>query len=278
MKNKIYAIGFLMLFVAWSAKAQQAFKVEVKGTGTPVMFFPGFGCPGELWSETVEQISENYECHVFTFAGFGTVPPIETPWFETIKTEIETYVKALQPQKPILVGHSLGGTLALWLASSHSDWYGKVIAVDALPCYAALMLPNYNGEKLSYDTPQSNMMIQMDTASFQAMNAQSVSYMSLKKDKHKLMSDWMNVVDRQTYVRSYIDMLNLDLREGIAAIQIPVVVLAAANPNLQTVKPTYDSQYQKLPGVKFLFAEQSAHFIMFDQPEWFIRTLTENLK
>jgi hypothetical protein len=44
----------------------------------------------------------------------------------------------------------------------------------------------------------------------------------------------MRLVDRKTY--GYIDMLNLDLRKEISKIKIPVVILAASNPDLTTVQ------------------------------------------
>jgi pimeloyl-ACP methyl ester carboxylesterase len=114
------------------------------------------------------------------------------------------------------------------------------------------------------------MMLQMDKTSFDAMNTQSIAYMCLNKDKHKIISDWMSMADRKTYVYGYIDMLNLDLRNDISKIKIPVVILAATSPSLDIVKNTYATQYQNLPSVEIHYAEKSAHFVMYDQPEWFI--------
>ena len=31
----------------------KAFGVEVSGEGRPIIFIPGLGCPGEVWTETV---------------------------------------------------------------------------------------------------------------------------------------------------------------------------------------------------------------------------------
>lgn len=172
------------------------------------------------------------------------------------------------------MGHSLGGTLSLWLASLETELFKKAILVDALPATAALMIPNYKGEIIEYDNPQSKMILQMDKNSFDAMNLQSVAYMCLNKEKHKVIGNWMSMADRKTYVHGYIDMLNLDLRKEIAKIKIPVVILAATSPSIDIVKNTYTTQYQNLPAVKIHYAENAAHFVMYDQPDWFI----ENVK
>jgi len=277
MKTKAFIFSLLLISVL-TAKSQSAFKVVVSGKGQPILFFPGFGCTGEVWNDAVAELSKTYQCHVFTFAGFGNVPPIEGQWLAKIKAGVIAYVKEKKLKKTILIGHSIGGTLSLWLASAEPTMFNKIIAVDALPASAALMIPNYKGEPIAYNNPQSKMMLEMDTASFAAMNAQTVSYMCKNVEKQKVLTDWMNKADRKTYVYGYVDMLNLDLREAVAKIKIPVIVLAAANPDKAIVEKTYKAQYEKLPSVMILYAENSTHFVMYDQPNWFMEKLRENLK
>lgn len=277
MKRKALIIFFALISVL-ATHGQSAFQVVVKGQGKPILLFPGFGCAGEVWEDAVAELSKKYQCHVFTFAGFGDVPPIEGPWLLKVKDSVITYVKDKKLQKPILVGHSLGGTLSLWLATVEPDMFTKIIAVDALPASAAIMIPNYKGETIAYNNPQSKMMLEMDSASFAAMNAQSIPYMCKNVEKQKVLLDWMNKADRKTYVYGYIDMLNLDLREAIAKIEIPVIVLAAANPTIESVEKTYRAQYEKLPSLVIHYAENSAHFVMYDQPKWFMANLLGNLK
>jgi pimeloyl-ACP methyl ester carboxylesterase len=277
MKIKSLIFCFLLTSVL-TANSQSSFKVVVSGKGQPILLFPGFGCTGEVWNDAVAELSKTHQCHVFTFAGFGNVPPIEGQWLTKIKDGIISYVREKKIKKSILLGHSLGGTLSLWLASVEPDMFTKIIAIDALPASAALMIPNYKGEPIAYNNPQSNMMLQMDSASFAAMNALNVPYMCKNVEKQKVVIDWMNKADRKTYVYGYIDMLNLDLREAIAKIKIPVIVLGAANPDIATVEKTYKAQYAKLPSVVIHYAENSAHFVMYDQPNWLMDKLLDNLK
>jgi len=269
MKIRTFILLFLITSYFFDANAQSPFKVVVKGKGDPVLLFAGFGCSGEVWNETVSMLSKTYECHIFTFAGFGNVPPIESPWLTKIKDEVIVYVKEKKLRKPILLGHSLGGTLSLWLASLEKDMFKKVIAVDALPASVTLMIPDYKGDIIPYDNPRSKMMLEMDSTSFAQMNSQSIPYMCLNVEKQKTILNWMSIADRKTYVYGYIDMLNLDLRKQIAEIKIPVIILAATNPDLSSVQKTYQSQYENLPSVVIHYAEHSAHFVMYDQPEWF---------
>jgi pimeloyl-ACP methyl ester carboxylesterase len=274
------AVILILLFISGlvSATAQHpSFSVAVTGKGRPVLLFPGFTCTGEVWGQTVAMLSKDHECHAFTFAGFGGVAPIEKPWLPKIKEEVVAYVKKLKLKNPTVIGHSLGGTLGLWIASTETHLFGKIIVVDALPCTGALMMPDFKAENMVYDNPYSKQLLEMDTAAFKSMAQQQVSYMCLNKEKHVQLTDWIVQADRKTYVYGYIDLLRLDLREDIAKIKIPVLILAATHPDRKTIENTYDTQYRKLPGRKILYADNAAHFVMYDQPEWFLEKIRQNV-
>lgn len=275
MKTCIFIWLFVAILGSTNLFSQSSFQVTTKGNGEPVLFFPGFGCTGQVWNETVAQVSKTNKCFIFTFAGFGDAPAIKSPWFATIKSDLEKYILKNKLEKSTLIGHSIGGTLSLWLASSHPEWFNNIILVDALPASAALMMPNYKGEVIPYDNLQSKNMLNMSDADFQNSNNQSVRYMCNNKEKQKLIASWMNKSDRKTYVYGYIDMLNLDLRNDISKIKTQVTILAATNPSLEIVTKTYKKQYENLPTATILYAENSAHFVMFDQPEWFLKQITE---
>ena len=51
----------------------------------PILLFPDFSFPGIVWEVAVTELSKTHECHVFTFAGFGDVPAVKTPWLPKIK-------------------------------------------------------------------------------------------------------------------------------------------------------------------------------------------------
>jgi len=267
----------IFLFVSVCALCEtiaqnQAFTVEVKGSGEPILLFPGFTCTGDVWDETVTILSKDYECHVFTFAGFGEVPPVEgeTPWLTQIKDDVAHYIDVKQLDTPHLLGHSLGGSLSLWLASEHTEKYGSLVIVDGLPSIGALMMPNFKSENMVYDTPYNTQMLHMNDEAFGAMALQMANGMTQSKDKVTQLVQWMQQADRKTYVYGYTDLLKLDLRASIANIKNPVIVLAATFPyGEEMAKNTYTTQYEALKKYDLRMAEGSAHFIMYDQPEWF---------
>lgn len=268
----------LLLSLSLVSAQYKAFEVEVSGAGQPILLFPGFTCTGEVWEDTVTELSKTYECHVFTFAGFGDVPPLEKPWLPKIKIAVQEYTKEKQLENPMIIGHSLGGALGLWLTTEENHPYSKLIVVDALPATGALMIPNFKSENMAYESPWNQQLLEMDEAAFAQMATQMAAGMVLDTEKHPLLKQWIINADRETYVYGYTDLLKLDLRQDIANIDIPVTILAATHPyGLEMAKSTYDSQYSALDAYNIKFAEGSAHFIMYDKTTWFMEQLKKHL-
>ena len=84
----------------------------------------------------------------------------------------------------------------------------------------------------------------------------------------------MNEADRKTNVYGYKDYLKLDMREDLKKISIPVTILAADQPYGKAgATKTYKDQYANLSDYNLIVAENAAHFIMLDQPEWFMEQI-----
>jgi len=280
MKTIKFQLVFLLLgFSASLISQNKAFEVKVTGKGNPILFFPGFTCTGEVYDDIVIELSKTNECHVFTFAGFGDVPAIEKPWLPKIKEEITTYISEKNLKEITLIGHSLGGTLSLWLGTEENHNLKKIIAIDALPSTGALMMPNFNSETIVYDNPYNKHLLEMNDENFDSMASQMASGMTLSEEKKQVVKDWIINSDRETYVYGYTDLLKLDLRDAISEIKVPVTLLGATKPyGLEMVQKTFEEQYKNLKNYKIKFAEDSAHFIMFDQPEWLLEAIKSELK
>ena len=255
-------------------QTDQPIHVQVSGSGAPILLIPGFTVPGDSWEATVNQLEENYECHVLTLAGFGGKSPIEFPWLPKINASIENYIQENQLNDLTIIGHSLGGTIATWLASRENSQIAKLILVDALPAAGAMMIPNFDPENLAYESPYNNQLLSMNDADFEKMAQGMAQGMSLRPEAQEKIKDWILLSDRKTYVYGYTDYLKLDMREDLKNISIPVTIIAADKPyGKEMVTQTYKNQYANLAQYDLIIAENAAHFVMFDQPEWFMEQI-----
>jgi pimeloyl-ACP methyl ester carboxylesterase len=216
MKNFILLlVSFVFSLSIYAKNEGQPISVEVTGKGKPIVLIPGFTVPGDIWNPLVKELEKNYECHIVTLAGFGKKEPIEFPWLPKVNESLKNYILKNDLQNATIIGHSLGGTIATWLAAQNDLKLSKIILIDALPASGALMIPNFNPENLIYESPYNNQQIAMDDVTFEQTASAMAKSMSLKESAQEKIKNWILESDRKTYVYGYTDYLKLDLRENL---------------------------------------------------------------
>ncbi len=271
-------VAFLCSASIYAKSENQSIYVEVTGKGQPILLIPGFTVPGEVWKPLVKVLEKKYECHTVTLAGFGGTAPTDFPWLPKVNESLKDYILKNNLQNATVIGHSLGGTIATWLAAQTDLKLSRIIIVDALPASGALMIPNFNPENLAYESPYNKQQLAMDDAAFEQIAITMSKGMSINKSEQEKIKNWILESDRKTYVYGYTDYLKLDLRADLKNIMIPVTIMAATQPyGEEMVKQTYKSQYQNLEHYNLILAKDSAHFIMLDQPDWFLEQIQQIL-
>ncbi len=271
--KKLMCFSLLVLFNYTISAQQKAVSIVKKGKGTPVFMLPGFGCSDKVWDKTIQQLHGRNAYYMVNYAGFNGLSAIDMPWYETIKKELLLYIQVNQLKEIKIIGHSMGGTLALDIAASLPEMVKDIVLVDALPCMRALMMPGVTAEQLTYDNPYNNRMLTMPMTDME----KEIKIMSAAMTNSAAMADtitqWMLKADRKTYVYGYTDLLKTDLRDSLPGIKANTLILGADFPSKEAVIKTYNDQFAKLNNKQIEIAENSKHFIMFDQPEWMYRRI-----
>jgi len=199
------------------------------------------------------------------------------PWYDNIKKSIIKYIKDNNLNDLVIIGHSMGGNLAVDIASELPSRVSKIVIVEALPCMREIMMPNVPAEYLYYESPYNKQMLEMDEKQFKNMALNMASSMTLNKEKIDTIANWILEADRKTWVYGYTDLLKLDLRNVLSKIQCEALILGASFPDVKVAKKNYENQYSNLKNKTIDMASNSKHFIMFDQPKWFYETVNNFL-
>lgn len=249
------------------------FKVEKTGVGNQsVIFIPGFASSGEVWDETVKFYNENNTCYTLTMAGFAGVEPSENPTFDNWKNRIADFIKEENIEKPIIIGHSMGGGLAMAIAADYPKLIKKIVVVDALPCLAALTNPNFKHQENVDCSASINQIMAMSEDQFYQMQKNTIPQLTTNQEMTETIVDWSVKSDRKTFAGMYCDFLNTDLREKIKNIQCPTLVLLESH--FKNFKLAIEEQYKHLKTANLEYANKGLHFIMYDDKEWYFEQLS----
>lgn len=256
-----------------------SFKVNVEGKGAPVILIPGLGCSSEVWRETTAHLNEKgFETHALTLAGFGGTKPITTDHLlNMVQDDIANYIRQNKLSHPVMIGHSLGGFIALSLAAEYPDLPGKVISVDGLPYLPAMLNPTITPEGArNMATGMKAQMMVPQTEEKRRESAKEVLSGMITSPENIAREMKVNLTANQsTVAEAMSEMMSLDLRADLAKIKAPVLVLGTwigykdYGVTRESQVAAYAKQFESLPGTKIMVSETSRHFIQLDVPEWF---------
>ena len=280
------ALSAVMVLQAAAATAAQppSFHVEVTGHGRPMILIPGFASSGHTWDGTVAHYKDRYECHVLTLAGFDGEPRVEAPFLATVRQDLPAYIRQNKMNKPVIVGHSLGGFLALWLAVEEPDLVGPLVIVDSLPFLAGIMDPGATAESVK---PQAEQMRKMysgpPTEQTEKMSEMAVKAMVTSPADFEMIMGWTRKSDRVAMGNAMYEMMTTDLRGGLDRIKSPVLVIGTwiaykQYATREQVEKNFRAQYANLKNYDFVLEDNARHFVMLDDPEGFFRAVDHFLK
>lgn len=263
-----------LTFAAATASADPAFGVRVSGAGRPIVFIPGLACPGSVWDGTVAHLGGHYQSHVLTLAGFAGQPPLPAAaldaYLQTVHDEIAAYIRANHLDHPILVGHSLGGAIALWLGETEPD-LGGVIVVDE-----PIDIPSAFGETPAGVKPfVDKQRAHFDAIAPAQMPAEMREFlgpmMSRKADRDRVVAAAAKS-DPHTIAAAFAQLFAKNLKPDLAKLTAPLVIAAASDLGGVPPKQVAAVWQHQIAGIAHARAEvvpNTRHFVMLDQPDAF---------
>lgn len=251
--------------------AHPTFQVKVTGKGQPVVFIPGLACPGEVWDATVAQFPQ-VQAHVISLAGFGGVAPAGVqPFLPQVRDELIAYLRSNKLERPVIVGHSLGGVLGLWIAQTAPELVGRLVVVDSLPFLPAMMNPAATAESMKPQVAAMAAQSGGQTPQAFAEHQRKVVIPSMMKSPASVerVAALTGKSDARTVGLAMSEMMTTDLRASIAGVKCPTLVIGAASDRgpREGVLGIFQTQYAALKGVRIELVDGARHFIMEDEPK-----------
>jgi len=250
------------------------FSDEIIGKGPDIILIPGLASSRDTWKGQTGALASHYRIHLIQVAGFAGEPSrsnatgaVLVPTAEAI----DAYLVSQHLTPAILVGHSLGGTMTLYLAEHHPDHIKKALLVDALPFFATVMgNPQATAESM---TPIAEGIRANSAPDTPERMAQRMATMAVAQSDKDMISSWSKSSEPSVIRNALADDLTLDLRPGLATISSSLTLVYPDYAPLGSPKGAADGQYRgaysAVPHMTFVPVTDSLHFIMLDQPKQF---------
>ena len=242
--------------------------------GRPLILLPGLASGSWAWQDTIRAFSATNPVYVLTLPGFDGRPAAPQAGFAAARAAVARLIAQRQLQKPVIVGHSLGGTLGLALAEDQPAAIGGVVSIDGLP-----VMPGTEAMPPAQRASLGENMRSRVAGTPAAFAAQQQAYMRtigvIDMAKADELAKLSARSDPAAVGRYAAEVLSLDLRTGLKDIMAPVLVIspwhdldAAQQGVTESAKADYyRSLLEGAPRVQVVSVAPARHFAMLDQPQ-----------
>ena len=261
--------------------------VQRHGTrGTPVVLVPGLASGAWVWQDTVNRLRDSHVVYVVTLAGFDGRPAVPGELMKQALLSLKGLILTQKLDRPVLIGHSIGGVLALALAQNEPRLVSGVISIDGLPVFPGTETMPAEQRPAMVASIKSSMtgLDQQQFASqrLQYMRDIGVIDPAMAERLAKLSSR----SDPAATAEYMAETLMIDLRPKLARISVPVLLMSPYNAadgaarKLSEADKTayYQSLMTGTPRVEVVSISPARHFAMFDQPQLVGETIAGFLK
>lgn len=140
---------------------------KVFGEGHPLIILHGLLGSLDNWQTIAKKLSENFKVYIIDQRNHGRSPHSDEFNYSLLAGDVEEFLREHHIAKTHLIGHSMGGKVAMQFALLHPDKLEKLIVVDTSP--------------VAYDDRHSDV--------FEALFAANVSEASTREEVERTLRE-----------------------------------------------------------------------------------------
>ena len=252
--------------------------VRATGSGRDVVLIPGLASTEDVWRGVASRLAGRRRLHLVSVRGFGDLAAdangagaVAGP----VAAEVRRYIAEQGLTRPALIGHSMGGQLALRVAADPGGAVDRVMTVDASPFFPALVAP---GAVVGDIEPIARVVYQaIQFLGDEALRTRGRGMgVELGGAADALFGTlgWQGG-DRRVLAQALYEVMTTDLRPRLPAIGAPVTVVYGWSADGESPRARADSLFRsayarlRRPAV-FERIEGAEHMVMIDQPNRFL--------
>lgn len=257
--------------------------------GRPIILLPGLATGTWEWAGTIRHLRGNHVVYAVTLAGFDGVPPPtkKTHLLDQADASLLTLIKNHHIDHPVLVGHSIGGTLAIRFAGEHNDLLSGVVAVEGLPVF-----PGEQGmtaaQRRAHADAMRKRMGGVTEAQFKAQEPQYMKHAMIDQARAACYGKLAAKSNPAATVEYMAEDFAADYRPGLKNVTVPLLEISpfyakdAKAQAARTGQPARTAKEKAAFYATFLANDPTAqvvsiaparHFVMLDQPQKFMKVL-----
>lgn len=105
------------------------------GQGRPLIILHGLMGSSDNWLPQAKMLSDQYHVFILDQRNHGQSPHDEAMNYKVLASDLKDFIEQHHLEKPIILGHSMGGKTAMNYAVAHPESLSALIVADIAPKY-----------------------------------------------------------------------------------------------------------------------------------------------
>ncbi|MFH1817773.1 MAG: alpha/beta hydrolase [Pseudomonadota bacterium] len=247
--------------------------------GVPLVLLQHFTGTIDYWDPAVVNgLSKEREVIVFDNAGVGASSGKVPDNIEQMSTDALAFIKALGFKKVDLLGYSLGGMIAQYLAAQNPELVRKVILANTVHQGGGNDLMKVLNDAMSQKTYSDPRMVLFFTESKNSIEAgQAFLKRTSARKKNRDPEVGPDVANAQAKALIVFSTTQDSSNKLLNAITQPVLIVTGSNDTMLPTKSSYE-MFQILKNAQLMMYPDSNHGAIFQYHDQFVNEVNNFLK
>ena len=264
---------------ASAAFTSERISVVTRGNGPDIVLVPGLAAHRDVWTRVADSLDDRYRLHLVQVGGFAGAPAgsndsgaVAAP----VAEEVARYIRERRLERPALIGHSMGASIAMMAAERHQDLVGRLMVVDMMPFLGAMFGPtvtNAESARPIADQMRSQVLAAKAGSPSDPLEPM-VATMTRDEAMRATLLEYARASDRRTIANAFHEIIMADLRPALPRITVPLTVLYVIPANVPLSPDAFEQavrqSWANAPAARLVRIDESNHYIQLDQPARFI--------
>ncbi|PVX52346.1 pimeloyl-ACP methyl ester carboxylesterase [Balneicella halophila] len=252
----------------------------ISGEGAPLLILHGlYGC-SDNWLTIAKELSEDFCIHRLDLRNHGRSPHSDEHNYTVMAEDIKEYMNDHELKKAIILGHSMGGKVAMLFTLTYPDRVDKLIVADIAPKNYTI---NYDGHIKILDVMRSLDLDEVDRR--KEIEEQLTSLLKSEKVVKLVMKNLHRKKDKTFEWRINLPVLYDKLEnitggtEGWDKLQtkVPALFIKGENSHYLTLEDDFIIR-KSFSNSELTVIPNAGHWLHAEQPELVIKTILYFIK
>ncbi|MCL1078380.1 alpha/beta hydrolase [Parashewanella spongiae] len=286
MKTIKYFIPVVLFLFTFVVNANEScIKVDTLGStqNKNIIFILGFLSDSSVWAPIANSLSKNNKVYLMNISGFGQTPSCDRygEIYTAAKSDIIDFIKSNNLTNTIVIGHSMGGLMALDIGLDNELKLAGVLSVDGLPFFGPVLTETNSTQATSLVYLAKRLRALLDSASHVELELLTLllkNELTDNKDKLSQLGLMARKSDPKTAGSGIYSVLTTDLRPKLSTLEVPYLLLGATGAwktedAKNKMAGIYNEEIENTQLGDVEMNTQGKHFLMWDQPQWLLNQI-----